>query len=105
VVCVNARAVPRTIPCYTTPVRVTLLYFAACRERAGRSSEAVELPDGSTAADALAAACRAHPELAPVAGKLRLAVDQEFAPPEQPLRDGAELALIPPVSGGAGTRP
>lgn len=82
-------------------MRVTLLYFAAARERAGLATESLELPEGSTAAGALAAACARHPALQAIADKLRLAVDQEFANPGRALRDGAEVALIPPVSGGA----
>lgn len=82
-------------------MQVTVLYFAAARERAGARSERLELPEGATAADALRAACAAHPALAAVESKLRLAVDREFAAPEQRLRDGAEVALIPPVAGGA----
>ena len=82
-------------------MRVTVLYFAAARERAGRGSETLELAVGATAADALARACALHPALAAVADKLRVAVDQEFAAPGTPLRDGAEVALIPPVAGGA----
>jgi molybdopterin synthase catalytic subunit len=81
-------------------MRVTVLYFAAARERAGAPSDAVDLPDGATAADALAAACSRRPGLQAIAGKLRLAVDQEFTGPERKLRDGGEVALIPPVSGG-----
>src|SRR5438128_7221579 len=83
-------------------MRVTLLYFAAARERAGTPRELVELRDGATAADAREAACAAHPGLRAIAERLRLAVDQEFAPAERPLRDGSEVAFIPPVSGGAG---
>jgi MoaE-MoaD fusion protein len=83
-------------------MRVTLLYFAAARERAGKASEVVDLPEGATAADAREAACAAHPSLRPVADKLRLAVDQEFSAADRKLRDGAEVALIPPVSGGTG---
>jgi molybdopterin synthase catalytic subunit len=83
-------------------MRVTVLYFAAARERAGVSSETLELPEGSTAAQALAGACDRHPALRAVAGKLRLAVDQDFAPADRKLRDGSEVALIPPVAGGAG---
>lgn len=83
-------------------MRVTLLYFAAARERAGTSSETLDLRDGATAAEALAAACERHPALQAVAGKLRLAVDQDFSPPDRKLRDGSEVALIPPVSGGSG---
>jgi MoaE-MoaD fusion protein len=83
-------------------MRVTMRYFAAARERAGTSSETLELGEAATAAEALAAACARHPALQPVAQRLRLAVDQEFAAPERKLRDGSEVALIPPVSGGAG---
>lgn len=83
-------------------MQVTLLYFAAARERAGCSSETLELPAGSSAASALAVACAAHPALAPLIDKLRLAVDREFTPGTTLLREGSEVALIPPVSGGSG---
>jgi molybdopterin synthase catalytic subunit len=82
-------------------MRVTVLYFAAARERAGIPRETLELREGATAADARDAACAAHPALRAIAERLRLAVDQEFAPEDRPLRDGAEVAFIPPVSGGA----
>jgi len=84
-------------------MRVTVLYFAAARERAGVSTEALELPEGATAAQALAAACERHPALQAIAARLRVAVDQDFAPLDRKMREGSELALIPPVSGGAGT--
>jgi MoaE-MoaD fusion protein len=64
--------------------------------------ETFELPAKAVARDALEKACAAHPALRPVADKLRLAVDQEFSDGDRPLRDGSEIALIPPVSGGAG---
>lgn len=82
-------------------MRVTLLYFAAARERAGKGSEVVDLPEGATAADAREAACAAHPALRAVADKMRLAVDEEFANGDRKLRDGSVVALIPPVSGGS----
>ena len=82
-------------------MRVTVLYFASARERAGLSSESFELPGGATAAEALEAACLRHPDLRALVSKLRVAVDQEFAQVTSPLRDGAEVALIPPVAGGS----
>jgi len=82
-------------------MRVTMLYFAAARERAGVASEPLELPEGATAAQAVALACERHPALQAVATKLRVAVDQDFAQLDRKLRDGSEVALIPPVSGGA----
>lgn len=83
-------------------MRVTVLYFAAARERAGVPSEAIELAEGATAAQALALVCERHPALQAIAGKLRVAVDQDFSALDRKLREGAEVALIPPVSGGAG---
>jgi molybdopterin synthase catalytic subunit len=52
-------------------MRVTILYFAAARERAGIPSETLEVRDGATAGEALAAACARHPPLQAVAQKLR----------------------------------
>jgi molybdopterin synthase catalytic subunit len=81
-------------------VKVTVLYFAQARERAGRASETIELPEGSRAADARAVLKRAHPELDPLWPHLALAVNGSLADDEAPLPPGAELALLPPVSGG-----
>ena len=44
-----------------------MLYFAAARERAGVSTETLELPEGATAAQALSLACERHPALQAVA--------------------------------------
>jgi len=78
-------------------VRVRVRLFAQLRERAGRAELELDLPDGARVADALAAV----EDLA--AGlPLVLAVNREYAPRDQELRAGDELALIPPVSGGAG---
>jgi molybdopterin synthase catalytic subunit/molybdopterin converting factor small subunit len=75
-------------------VRVRL--FAMLRQRAGRDALELELPDGARVSDALAAV----EDLA--AGlPLVLAVNREYAAPEQVLEADDELALIPPVSGGA----
>jgi molybdopterin synthase catalytic subunit len=75
-------------------VRVRL--FAMLRQRAGKDALELELPAGARVADALAA-------VDDLAGGLPLvlAVNREYAAPEQILRPDDELALIPPVSGGA----
>jgi molybdopterin converting factor subunit 1 len=79
-------------------VRIRL--FAGLRERAGRDELELELPDGARVADALAA-------VEELAGGLPLvlAVNREYAASEDRLSPGDELALIPPVSGGAATAP
>ncbi len=77
-------------------MQVTVRLFAQLRERAGSSSVDVELPEGAVVRDAIAA-------LGEVAGGLPvvMAINREYADSDAPLAAGDELALIPPVSGGA----
>lgn len=79
-----------------------MLYFAVFRERLGRDQEAIELPEGATVADAIAALAARHPAVAQLRGRFRVAVNQEMADDAHALADRDELALIPPVAGGAG---
>jgi len=79
---------------------ITVLLFAEARERAGRSHTSLDLPEGSRVADALAALERDHPSLAAIRSHLAVALDQQLVRPDAPLTHGAELALLPPVSGG-----
>jgi molybdopterin synthase catalytic subunit len=81
-------------------VTLTVLFFAQARERAGRSSLVLELPEGSRVSDALAALGRAHPALDSLWPHLAVAVNGVLAPPDAVLAPGTELALLPPVSGG-----
>ena len=79
-------------------VRIRL--FAALRQRAGRDTVELDLPEGARVADALDA-------VSDIAGGLTLvlAVNHEYAPHDQVLQADDELALIPPVSGGAPAAP
>ena len=81
-------------------MQVQVLFFAMARERAGTSARALELPAGSRVSDALDALVLAHPALAPMRAHLALAVNGDLARAGDALPDGAELALLPPVSGG-----
>ncbi len=81
---------------------IRVLYFAAARERAGVATDEVEPgASGSTVADVLAVVVARRPGLAAIASQCRVAVDQVFAKPDATVPDGAEVAIIPPVSGGA----
>jgi MoaE-MoaD fusion protein len=81
---------------------VTVRLFAMLRERAGADSVELELADGATATDAIDAVADRH-GLGDLLQRLPIAVavNREYAPGEQALDDGDEVALIPPVSGGA----
>ncbi|MFB1482094.1 molybdenum cofactor biosynthesis protein MoaE [Corallococcus sp. RDP092CA] len=80
---------------------VTVLYFAAARELAGLSRESLDVPPGARVADVLSQLAAKHPPLAPLLPHLRVAVQQRFVPLDAPVSPDAELALIPPVAGGA----
>ncbi len=75
--------------------------FAMLRERAGSDSIELQLQPGATVADALAALAERE-QLRELLQRLplRMAVNRDYARAETALREGDELALIPPVSGG-----
>lgn len=81
-------------------MRVRVRLFAAIAEAAGTRDLTLEFADGALAGDARDAVAARYPSVALVCARVALAVNAEYAPPEQPLRDGDEVALIPPVSGG-----
>jgi len=81
-------------------VRFTVLFFAQARDRAGRGHALFEVPDGSRVHDAIEAIRSDYPQLAELWPHLAVAVDGVLAPEDAALRDGAEIALLPPVSGG-----
>ena len=68
---------------------------------AGVASISLELPAGATVADLRRAILCLHPEFIRLLARSRIAVNQEFADDSAIVPDGAEVALIPPVSGGA----
>jgi len=77
-------------------VQIRVKLFAGLRERAGAGVLELELPEGAVVGDALAR-MRALTEGVPVV----MAVNQEYADPGATLHSGDEVALIPPISGGA----
>lgn len=81
-------------------MRLRLLAFATAGDALGASETSLELPDGSTVGDLRAALGRSHPAMAPLWPRLAVAVDGALVGDDAPLRDGAEVALLPPVSGG-----
>jgi MoaE-MoaD fusion protein len=74
---------------------VSVRLFAGLRERAGRDRVEVELPDGAVVSDLLAAM-----DVAP--RSCVVAINREYADERAVVRPGDEVALVPPVSGGAG---
>jgi molybdopterin synthase catalytic subunit len=82
-------------------LRVRVRLFAMQRELAGTRGVELDLAPGATIEDAWAALVDRFPSLASGRAALRFARNGGYAPPETPLDDGDEVAMIPPVSGGA----
>lgn len=85
--------------------RVRILLFASLSTSENRGEMALDLPAGATAASACEAVARAHPGIANRLGVVAVAVNQSIVPRSHPLADGDEVALLPPVSGGAEATP
>ena len=76
---------------------VTVLYFASLRDAAGIGLEVLDQPASLTA---LYEDLRARHGFAMTREKLRVAVNGAFSDWNAAVPDGAEIAFIPPVSGG-----
>ena len=85
-------------------MKINVLFFAGLREALGTGREAIELPPGVDTAEGLRAhLCGRGGAWAQALGNgraLRVAVDQALAGPDSPIREGAEVAFFPPVTGG-----
>jgi molybdopterin converting factor subunit 1 len=81
-------------------MRVTVKLFAVLREKAGRSDVRLQLPGDATVAAARDALAAAAPALREHLGRCAFAVNQTYVTANTTLRDGDELAVLPPVSGG-----
>ncbi len=81
-----------------------ILYFASLRDRIGRADERVALPPEVQTVRALLAWLQgrepAFAVLVEQGRTIRVAVNQEFASPDDPVGPGDEIALFPPVTGG-----
>jgi len=83
-------------------MNVQVRLFASYREAAGVGQILLELPSGATVRDAIAEISRRHPLVAEIR-QLLIAKNRDYVGLEETMSDGDELALIPPVSGGAVT--
>jgi molybdopterin synthase catalytic subunit len=81
-------------------MQVRVLFFGVLKDLAGRSSDVLSLPDSATAADVIHHYAQRLPKPG-VLNSIAISVNQEYARPEDQLRAGDEIALLPPVSGGS----
>ena len=79
---------------------VRLLFFAVLRDIAGTDARELSLAEGTTAREVWQSLRGAYAQLAAYAQPPMIAVNESYATPDTVLRDGDELAFIPPVAGG-----
>jgi molybdopterin converting factor subunit 1 len=80
--------------------KVSLLYFAQAREIAGTEKEEIEVLSPVTVEKIVLSAAKSHPGLGKLRRVIRVAVNQQVVDGMVTLRDGDEVALLPPVMGG-----
>ena len=81
-------------------MKVRLLFFAVLRDITGRSSDDLTLAEGTSARQVWEQLRGEHERLAAWTQPPMTAVNEEYADADVELRDGDELAFIPPVAGG-----
>lgn len=82
-------------------MEVEVRLFGGLAERAGGARTRVEVADHATVADLRPALAARHPDLAPLLERVNVAVDLEVARDDVPLAGAREIAVLPPVAGGA----
>jgi len=89
-------------PSESTTVQVKLQFFAKARELVGHSSTTAALPPSLSYQDLLNTLSDNFPSLVKLGGAFVLSLNEEFIPEEElvSLKQGDELAVIPPLSGG-----
>lgn len=81
-------------------ITVTVLLFAHHADIAGSTRLDLQLPNGSSAVGCAAAIQQKWPALGDLLRTSRVAVGEQFTDTSIALKDGDEVAFIPPVSGG-----
>ena len=81
-------------------MKLRVLFFSVLRDITGTDEITLEVPAGATMGDLLAQIESRWPKLRDWQNSLLLALDQTYVKRDEPLHDGAEVAIMPPVQGG-----
>jgi molybdopterin synthase catalytic subunit/molybdopterin converting factor small subunit len=82
-------------------MKIGVLFFGVLKDLLGRSAETVDLPEGARVQEVLSHYARAVPQFEAMAPSLAISVNREYSGADQALREGDEVGLLPPVSGGS----
>jgi len=82
-------------------MKATVRLFARLAELAGTREAELDLGEGLRASDIYALLCSRYPGLSGFEHSLMYSINAEYVTGDHPIHDGDDVALIPPVSGGA----
>jgi molybdopterin synthase catalytic subunit/molybdopterin converting factor small subunit len=85
-------------------MQVRVLFFGMLKDLAGQGSDLLDLPEHATLGDVFTHYEGTNPRLGELAASIAISVNQEFAGPDSRLKEGDEVAFLPPVSGGSNGR-
>jgi len=81
-------------------MQLRILFFGMLKDLAGRGSDLLNLPEHATLGDVFSHYEELIPRLGKLAPSIAISINQEFAEPDSKLKEGDEIAFLPPVSGG-----
>ena len=84
-------------------MQVQVLFFGILKDLAGQRQDSLRLPEHATLEDVIRHYEARHPRLKSMFPSIAMSINQEYANPDSQLKDGDEIGLLPPVSGGAET--
>ncbi|MGA6985861.1 MAG: molybdenum cofactor biosynthesis protein MoaE [Terriglobales bacterium] len=82
-------------------MKIGVLFFGVLKDVVGRTDETVDLPEGACVQDVLFYYARKAPRFEAMMPSLAISVNQEYSGVDHALREGDEVGLLPPVSGGS----
>ena len=82
-------------------MKIDVLFFGVLKDLLGRSVETIDLPEGAGVREVILYYARGSPRFEAMVPSLAISVNREYSRPDRALREGDEVALLPPVSGGS----
>ena len=81
-------------------MKIKILYFSSLKDRLGKQTEKIDLPENSTVQNLISILREKYPNISDSLDNVMFALNEEYVDKDSPLKDGDTVALIPPVSGG-----
>ena len=81
-------------------MKIVVRYFALFRDTTGTDQDSLVIDDGSTVSELLETIRKKYPDMEKTKRDVLVSVNRNFATHELKLKDGDEVAIFPPVSGG-----